>query len=56
MRFAARHIGSGVWGIFDQAINGWKLTDVGEDEARRTAADLNVAFDVYGRREPGNLR
>ncbi len=56
MRFVPRHIGSGIWGIFDQAMNGWKCTDIGEDEARQTAADLNVHFDVYGPRESGRHR
>jgi hypothetical protein len=52
MRFDARHIGSGVWGVFDAGVMGWRATDLGEDEARQQAADMNVAFDQYGRRSP----
>jgi hypothetical protein len=33
MRFHARHIGSGVWGVFDAGVMGWRSTDLSEDEA-----------------------
>ena len=42
MRFDARHIGSGVWGIFDAGVIGWRATDLSEDDAQQQAADLNV--------------
>jgi hypothetical protein len=40
MRFSARHIGSGVWGIFDAGVMGWRATDLSEDDALQQAADL----------------
>jgi hypothetical protein len=51
MRFDARHIGSGVWGVFDAGVMGWRATDLGEDEALQQAADLNVVYNQYGQRE-----
>ena len=51
MRFDARHIGSGVWGIFEGGVMGWRTTDLGEDEALQQAADLNVVYNQYGQRE-----
>jgi hypothetical protein len=45
MRFDARHIGSGIWGIFDAGVMGWRATDLAEDEAQQQAADLNVIFN-----------
>ncbi len=50
MRFDARHVGSGAWGVFDAGVMGWRATDLGEDEARQQAADLNVTFNQYGQR------
>ena len=51
MRFDARHIGSGVWGIFDAGVMGWRVTDLAEHEAHQQAADLNVTFNQYGQRD-----
>jgi len=51
MRFHARHIGSGVWGVFDGGVMGWRGTDLSEDDAIQQAADLNVIFNQYGQRE-----
>ena len=48
MRFDARHIGSGVWRIFDAGVMGWRVTDLAEHEAHEQAADLNVTFNQYG--------
>jgi len=31
MRFDARHVGSGVWGVFDAGVMGWRATDLSED-------------------------
>ena len=42
MRFDARHVGSGVWGIWDGGVMSWRATDLAEDEAHQQAADLNV--------------
>jgi hypothetical protein len=33
------HIGSGVWGIFDAEVMGWRITDLAEHEAHQQAAD-----------------
>src|SRR4029453_13541102 len=52
MRFHARHVGSGVWGIWDGGTMSWRATDLGEDDARQQASDLNVTFNQYGQREP----
>jgi|SRR5215203_1601838 hypothetical protein len=51
MRFSARHIGSGVWGIFDAGVMGWRATDLSENDALQQAADLNVTFNQYGQRD-----
>jgi hypothetical protein len=51
MRFHARHIGSGVWGVFDAGVMGWRATDLSEDEALQQAADLDVIFNQYGQRD-----
>jgi hypothetical protein len=44
MRFDARHVGSGVWGIWDGGVMSWCATDLAEDEAHQQAADLNVIY------------
>jgi len=44
MRFDARHVGSGLWGIFDAGVMGWRVTDLAEHEAHQQAADLNVTL------------
>jgi hypothetical protein len=51
MRFHARHVGSGVWGVFDAGVMGWRATDLSEDEAHEQAANLNVIFSQYGQRD-----
>ena len=56
MRFEARHLGSGLWGVYDPAVGGWLAVDIGEDEARRQAMDLDVVFDTYGRRAAPDRR
>ena len=40
MRFEARHIGSGRWGVYDGGVMGWRAVDLGEDEARQMAIDM----------------
>jgi hypothetical protein len=50
VRFHARHIGSGVWGVFDAGVMGWRATDLADDEALQRAADLNVIFNQYSQR------
>ena len=32
MRFDARHIGFGVWGVWDGGVMSWKATDLPEKE------------------------
>jgi hypothetical protein len=44
------HIGSGVWGVFDAGVMGWRATDLSEYDAQQQAADLNVTFNQYGQR------
>jgi len=56
VRFYARHIGSGLWDIWDGAVMSSRATDPGENEARQKAADLNVVFDHYGQRDAANRR
>ena len=56
MRFDARHIGSGVWGIWDGGVMSWKATDLSENEAKLQAADLNVTFNQYGQRNAEDRR
>jgi hypothetical protein len=56
MRFDARHIGSGVWGVFDAGVMGWRARDLSEDDAQQQAADLNVTFNQYGQRNEEDRR
>jgi hypothetical protein len=43
-------IGSGVWGVYDGGVMGWRATDLSEGAAIQQAADLNVSFNQYGQR------
>jgi hypothetical protein len=56
MRFDARHIGSGVWGIWDGGVMSWRATDLSENEAKQQAADMNVVYNQYGQREEKQSR
>jgi hypothetical protein len=56
LRFDARHIGSGVWGVWDSGVMSWRGTDYSENEAKQRAADQNVMFDQYGDRDGGERR
>jgi len=56
MRFDARHIGSGVWSIWDGGVMGYRATDLSENEAKQQAADLNVTFNQYGQRKADDRR
>ena len=56
MRFAARHIGSGLWGVWDGGVMSWKAVDLGENEAKQKAMDLDVVFDQYGERANADRR
>ena len=56
MRFHARHIGSGVWGVWDSGVTSWRGTDFAENEAKQRAADMNVMFDQYGERDQAERR
>ena len=56
MRYAARHIGSGAWGIWDGGVMSWIATDLSENEAKQKAADKNVMFDQYGQRSESERR
>ena len=56
MGFDARHIGSGVWGVWDGGVMSWRGTNLGENEAKQRAADLNVMFDQYGNRDAKERR
>jgi hypothetical protein len=51
-----RHVGSGVWGIWDGGVMSWRATDLAEDDARQQAADLNVTFNQYGQRDQADRR
>ena len=56
MRFDARHIGSGVWGVWDSATNAWRATDLSQSEAQSQAMDLDVVCGPYGQRDDGDRR
>jgi hypothetical protein len=56
MRFDARHIGSGVWGVWDGGVMSWRGTDLAENEAKQRASDMNVMFDQYGERTNADRR
>jgi len=34
MRFEARHLGSGVWDIWDGGVMSWRATDLAENDAK----------------------
>lgn len=55
MRYDARHLGSGVWGVWDRGTSSWVGTGLGETEARQQAMDLDVVNGTYGQR-PGSDR
>jgi hypothetical protein len=42
VRFYARHVGSGLWAIWDGAVMSSRATDLGENEAGQKAVDLHV--------------
>ena len=54
--FDARHVGSGVWWIWDGGEMSWRATDLAEDDARQQAADLNVTFNPHGQRDQADRR
>ena len=56
MRFEARHIGSGQWGVYDGGVMGWRAVDLGEDEACQMAMDMDVVYNQYGQRTPDERR
>ena len=56
MRFEARHIGSGKWGVYDGGVMGWRAVDLGEDEACQMAMDMDVVYNQYGQRTPEERR
>ena len=56
MRFEARHIGSGRWGVYDGGVMGWRAVDLGEDEASQMAMDMDVVYNQYGQRSPDERR
>jgi hypothetical protein len=51
-----RHVGSGVWGMWDGGVMSWRATDLAEDDARQQAADLNVTFNQYGQRDQADRK
>jgi hypothetical protein len=53
MQFEARHLGSGVWGIWDGGVMSWRATDLAENDSKQQVADLNV---VSNRRGSGRTR
>jgi hypothetical protein len=56
MRFDARHIGSGLRGVFEAGVMGWQATDLTEDGAHQQTADLNVTFNQFGQRAEADRR
>jgi hypothetical protein len=56
MRFEARHIGSGVWGVWDGGVMGWRADDLGANEAKQQAADMNVMFNQWHQRAESERR
>ncbi len=56
MRYEPRHIGSGVWGVWDGAVMSWRGTDLSEDSARQQAMDLDVLNNQYGPRDAKDRR
>jgi hypothetical protein len=56
MRFDAPQVDSGMWGVFDAGVMGWRSTDLSEDAAHEQAADLNATLNQYGRRAEEDRR
>jgi hypothetical protein len=56
VRFEARHIGSGRWGVYDGGVMGWRAVDLGEDEACQMAMDMDVVYNQYGQRTADERR
>lgn len=58
-RFTVRPLddGSGRFGVWDGAVNGWRATDIDDEtEAHRTASDLDVQYDAHGPRPADAVR
>jgi hypothetical protein len=56
MRFEARHLGSGVWGIWDGGVMRWRATDLAENDAKQQVADMNVVSNQWGQRPEKDRR
>jgi hypothetical protein len=56
MRFSARHIGSGQWGVWDSGTGGWRETNLSEHEAQQQAGDMSVMHGPYGQRDNADRR
>lgn len=49
--------GSGRFGVWDGAVNGWRAADIdNEMEARLVASDLDVQYDAHGPRPSDAVR
>ena len=48
--------GSGSFGVWDSAVSGWRATDLTEQQAHATAADLDVQYDAHGPRPATSVR
>ena len=49
--------GSGRFGVWDGAVNGWRAVDIDDEtEAHRIASDLDVQYDAHGPRPADAVR
>jgi hypothetical protein len=49
--------GSGTFGVWDGAVNGWRANGLGSDaEAHRVATELDVQYDAHGPRPADAIR
>lgn len=48
--------GSGTFGVWDNAVNSWRVTNLDLAAAEQTKADLDLQFDAHGPRPPDNIR
>jgi hypothetical protein len=49
--------GSGGFGVWDGAVNGWRATGLeNEEEANELATDLDVQYDAHGPRAADKVR
>src|SRR5687768_4560774 len=48
--------GSGTFGVWDSAVNGWRVTNLDRAAAEQMKTDLELQFNAQGTRPPDDIR